>query len=111
MVEEHSICSEVVPVRDGGADGSENVGMSNKKFCENQNHRKSKGSWATVIDPGLGGPNHGITKWYRGMEEQVNIPVLADFFASLTHLGEKACYGYVGCRFVRSGRKRSSRAE
>ena len=60
-VEEHSICSEVVPVRDGGADGSENVGISSKKFCENQNHRKSKVSWATVIDPGLGGPNRNTT--------------------------------------------------
>ncbi len=56
MVEEHSICAEVVLVRDGGAYGSENVGISSKKAGEKPAHRKSKVSWATIVDPGLGGP-------------------------------------------------------
>ena len=42
--------------RSGGAFGSENVGISSIKAGENPAHRKSKGSWATQIDPGLGGP-------------------------------------------------------
>ena len=43
-------------MRLGGAMRSENVGMSSKKAGENPAHRKSKGSWATQIDPGLVGP-------------------------------------------------------
>ena len=56
MVGERSIGAEVVPVRDGGAYGSENVGMSSKKFGENPSHRKSKVSWAMIVTPGLAGP-------------------------------------------------------
>ena len=56
MVEEHSICAEVVLVRDDGAYGSENVGISSKKAGEKPAHRKSKVSWATIVDPGLGDP-------------------------------------------------------
>ena len=56
MVEEHSICAEVVLARDDGAYGSENVGISSKKAGEKPAHRKSKGSWATIVDPGLGDP-------------------------------------------------------
>ena len=43
-------------MRFGGALGSENVGMSNDKTGEKPVRRKSKVSWATVIDPGLVGP-------------------------------------------------------
>ena len=43
---------EVVPVRDDGEHGSENVGMSSRNGSENLPHRKSKVSWATKIDPG-----------------------------------------------------------
>jgi len=43
-------------VRIGGADRSENVGMSSKNLGENPKHRKSKVSWATQIVPGLVGP-------------------------------------------------------
>ena len=56
MVEECSNWNEVGPVRAGGLVGSKNVGMSSKKAGENPAHRKSKGSWATQIDPGLVGP-------------------------------------------------------
>jgi hypothetical protein len=42
--------------RSGGALSSENAGMSNHKAGENPAHRKSKVSWATIIDPGLVGP-------------------------------------------------------
>ena len=43
-------------VRNRGALGSENAGMSNHKWGENPHGRKSKDSWATVIAPGLVGP-------------------------------------------------------
>ena len=43
-------------MRAGGALRRENVGMSSKKIGENPIHRKSKVSWATIVDPGLGGP-------------------------------------------------------
>jgi hypothetical protein len=56
VVGERSIGAEVVPVRDGGAYRSENVGMSSKKFGENPNHRKPKVSWAMIVTPGLVGP-------------------------------------------------------
>jgi len=57
VVEEYSIYAEVILARDDGVYRSKNVGMSSKKFCENQNHRKPKVSWAMTINPGLGGPN------------------------------------------------------
>ena len=40
----------------GGAHGSENVGMSNRNAGEIPAHRKSKVSWAMAIIPGLVGP-------------------------------------------------------
>ena len=43
-------------VRCGGALSSENAGMSNHKAGENPAHRKSKVSWAMMINPGLVGP-------------------------------------------------------
>ena len=55
-VEEHSISSEAVSVRGGGVYGSENVGMSSRKFGENPNHRKPKVSWAMIVIPGLVDP-------------------------------------------------------
>ena len=43
-------------MRNGGAHGRENVGMSSKNGGENPPHRKPKVSWATQIDPGLVDP-------------------------------------------------------
>jgi len=43
-------------VRNSGAQGRENVGMSNRNPDENSGPRKSKVSSATEIDGGLGGP-------------------------------------------------------
>ena len=40
----------------GGALRSENVGMSSYNLCENQRHRKSEVSYATLIGVGLVGP-------------------------------------------------------
>ena len=57
MVEEYSINVEVYPAREHGVYGSKNVGISSKKAGENPAHLKSKVSWATVVDPGLVGPN------------------------------------------------------
>ena len=39
----------------GGALRSENVGMSSDNLCENQRHRKSEVSYATLIGVGLVG--------------------------------------------------------
>ena len=38
--------------RTGGQAGSENAGMSSEKKGGNPFHRKPKGSWATIVDPG-----------------------------------------------------------
>ena len=43
-------------VRVGGAQRSENVGMSNHKTGEIPVGRKPQVSWAMTINPGLGGP-------------------------------------------------------
>ena len=43
-------------VRNRGALGSENAGMSNHKGGENPPGRKSEVSWAMIIIPGLVGP-------------------------------------------------------
>jgi len=43
--------------RQGGAIGSENVGMSNRKSPENGDRRKPKVSLAMTISQGLGDPN------------------------------------------------------
>ncbi len=55
-VGKRSMRAEAVSVRNGGAHGSENVGISNKKLRKIRNHRKSKVSWATHVAPGLVGP-------------------------------------------------------
>ena len=74
VVEERSVCAEVVTVRCGGAYRSENVGISSIKAGENPAHRKRKVSWATQIDPGLGGPKARPKGVVDG--QQVNIPAL-----------------------------------
>ncbi len=73
MVGERSICAEAGRATAGGANGSENVGMSNRKAGEIPAHRKSKVSWATVIDPGLVGPKARPKGVVDG--QRVNIPV------------------------------------
>ena len=56
MVGERLQCSEAGPARAGGALGSENVGISNRKWSENLHRRKPKVSFATTIGEGLVGP-------------------------------------------------------
>jgi len=56
LVGERSRGAEVVLARDGGASGSENVGMSNRKSSEILGHRKPKVSSAMEINRGLAGP-------------------------------------------------------
>ena len=56
VVEEHFQGVEVGSARTDGALGRENVGISNKNWSENLQHRKSEVSWATQLDPGLVGP-------------------------------------------------------
>ena len=93
VVEEHSCTAEVGSVRAGGGARRENVGMSSKNRGENPRHRKPKVSWATIIDPGLGGPNR-CSERSRGMEKQVNIPVPPHVFKPPTHSGVRSRYGY-----------------
>ena len=54
--------------------GSENVGMSNHKAGEIPARRKSKVSWAMLINPGLVGPKARLKGVVDG--QQVNIPAL-----------------------------------
>ena len=49
MVGEHSICGEGAGVSRAGADGKENVGISNDKGREKRPHRKTKVSSAMLI--------------------------------------------------------------
>lgn len=56
MVGERSLCTEAGPVRAGGAQGSENVGTSNRKIGEIPIRRKPKVSLAMLIIQGLVGP-------------------------------------------------------
>ena len=51
-VGEHFLRSEARPARASGAQGRENVGMSNRKSGEKPDPRKSKVSSATKIDGG-----------------------------------------------------------
>ena len=55
-VGEHSICTEAGSARACGADGRENVGMSNHIAREKRAPRKSKVSVAMAINHGLGDP-------------------------------------------------------
>ena len=68
------MCVEVHAARRDGAQGSENVGMSNRKGSEILPHRKSKVSRATAIVPGLVGPKARPKGVVDG--KQVNIPAL-----------------------------------
>jgi len=62
-------------VRYAGADGSENGGISNTTQGESPCHRKSKVSWAMLINPGLVGPKSRP----KGVDDgqQANIPAPA----------------------------------
>lgn len=57
MVGEHLLCSEAHDASQGGAEGRENVGMSNRNPGKIPGRRKSKVSLAMYVSQGLGGPN------------------------------------------------------
>ena len=61
--------------RNGGALGSENVGMSNRNAGESPAHRKPKVSLAMTISQGLGGPKGKPRGAPDG--QPVNIPALS----------------------------------
>jgi len=67
----------------GGAMGSENVGMSNRKPGESPGRRKPKVSLAMTISQGLGGPNPNTERCLRD-GQPVNIPALVCFFNKMT---------------------------
>ena len=65
--------AEVPAVRRDGRHTSENVGISNIYRGENPLRRISKGSWATIVVPGLVDPKGGPQE-VRSMENMVDIP-------------------------------------
>ena len=65
-------------MRATGAQGRENVGLSNRKSGESPDHRKSKVSLAMVFNQGLGGPKANPRGVVDG--QSVNIPTLEYFF-------------------------------
>ena len=81
-------CSEAYGVNRGGALGSENVGMSNRKSGESPDRRKPEVSSAMVISGGLGVPKRNPASFlpiliYTGKSvagdrdgQPVNIPAL-----------------------------------
>ena len=64
-------------MRFGGALGSENAGMSNRKASEILAHRKPKVSSAMTISRGLGEPKGKVRTVLDG--QPVNIPALPHF--------------------------------
>ena len=74
MVGEHSLGTEARPARASGAQGRENVGMSNHNPNEKLEPRKSKVSVALAINHGLGGPKAMAKAAVDG--KLVNIPAL-----------------------------------
>ena len=64
-------------MRFGGALRSENVGMSSDNLCENQRHRKSEVSYATLIGVGLVGPKAYPKGKVDG--QLVNIPAPSNY--------------------------------
>ena len=67
----------------GGAQRSENVGMSNRNVREIRTPRKFKVSWAMAIIPGLVGPKARPKGVVDG--QRVNIPVPVIFVISARH--------------------------
>ena len=64
---------EARSVRACGLHTSKNVGISNIYRGENPLRRIPKGSWATIVVPGLVDPKSGSQEIHP-MEEQVDIP-------------------------------------
>ncbi len=65
--------AEAVSVRNRGLYTSKNVGISNIYRGENPLRRISKGSWATIVVPGLVEPKSG-PQGVHPMENTVDIP-------------------------------------
>ena len=72
MVGERSVCAEGKGVTHAGADGSENVGTSNRNAGEIPARRKNKVSFAMEINEGLVGPKPMANA--AGDGHTVNIP-------------------------------------
>ena len=73
VVEECCVWAEAGPVRARGQYTSKNVGISNIYRGENPLRRISKGSWATIVVPGLVDPKSGPQEVHP-MENTVDIP-------------------------------------
>ena len=73
VVEECCVQVEAGSVRTRGQCTSKNVGISNMYRGENPLRRISKGSWATIVVPGLAGPKSGSQE-IRPMANTVDIP-------------------------------------
>ena len=81
-IEKRSVLHRSYSVRNSGAFGSENGGMSNFNPAENAGHRKPKVSPATIFDGGLAGPKARPKGVVDG--QQVNIPALQQYRPSET---------------------------
>ena len=73
VVEECCVQAEAGSVRTRGQCTSKNVGISNIYRGENPLRRISKGSWATIVVPGLVEPKSGPQRVHP-MENRVDIP-------------------------------------
>jgi hypothetical protein len=73
VVGERCVWAEAGSVRTGGQYASENAGISNIYRGENPLRRISKGSWATIVVPGLAGPKSRPQE-VCPMENRVDIP-------------------------------------
>ena len=74
-------------VRHAGALSSENAGMSNHKESENLSHRKSKVSWAMMINPGLVGPKPRRSSVGDGQRVNIPVPVYVCFWVRIEYVG------------------------
>jgi len=96
MVGEHSLCSEAASARSGGAQGRENVGMSNHNPNEKLEPRKSKVSVALAINHGLGGPKAMAKAAADG--QTVNIPSRPQSYPTRDEVNKPACL--IGLAFL-----------
>ena len=88
-------------MRFGGALRSENVGMSSDNLCENQRHRKSEVSYATLIGVGLVGPKgsrkvNSMDSWSKFQHRNYPVMQRKDAIRTVKHAYGHGVWGPVG---------------
>ena len=104
MVGERFLGSEVHTVRWDGAQRSENVGTSNRKFDEISDHRKPKVSLAMEISQGLVGPKAMAKAVADGHAVNIRQPRI-DFYGETEEIRTCALLDLRHCAQERCGRK------